>query len=221
MATKYWLGVADAVAQVGTASIDSVDGTPANNTFTVTIGGVAISAVGDTDVATTATALRASLNASTHPYFAAITWSGGTGDIIGTADTAGAPFVAALTVNFGSNLQNDQYSNYWVFFTNANGNQFGTTSAIIVEDATAAPMNGSVNPAWPTKRSQVSHTFNYDSNVQGGRTISTDAAITVVGIGLTTGQYVLATGNIAKSTANAVTLTSSLERNYSQGTTYP
>ena len=73
MATLYWRGDATAVAQVHTASIDSVDGTPANNTFTVTIGGVAIDAVGDTDVATTATNLRASLNASTHPYFAAIT----------------------------------------------------------------------------------------------------------------------------------------------------
>jgi len=97
MATKYWLGTATAVAQVDTGSIDSVDGTPANNTFTVTIGGVAISAIGDTDVATTATNLRASLNGSTHPYFSGITWSGTTGDIIGTADTAGVSFVAALT----------------------------------------------------------------------------------------------------------------------------
>lgn len=97
MAAVYWLGTAAAVAQVGTASIDSVDGTPANNTFFVTIGGVSISAVGDTDVATTATNLRASLNASTNPYFAAITWSGSAGDIIGTADNAGQPFVAALT----------------------------------------------------------------------------------------------------------------------------
>ena len=95
--TLYWLGTADTVAQVATGSIDSVDGTPANNTFTVTIGGVAVSAVGDTDVNTTATNLRTALNASTHPYFAAITWSGGTGNIIGTADTAGAPFIAALT----------------------------------------------------------------------------------------------------------------------------
>lgn len=98
MATKYWLGTADAVAQVHTASIDSVDATPANNTFTVTIGGVAISQVGDTDVATTATALVALLNASTHPYFSAITWTNpSAGNIVGTADTAGVPFVAALT----------------------------------------------------------------------------------------------------------------------------
>lgn len=97
MATKYWIGGATAVAQVWTASIDSVDATPANNTFTVTIGGQTISAVGVTDVAATATALRAALNASTHPYFSTITWSGTSGNIIGTADTAGVPFIAALT----------------------------------------------------------------------------------------------------------------------------
>jgi hypothetical protein len=131
------------------------------------------------------------------------------------------PFVAALTVNFGDNLQNDQFAKYWVFFTNAGGNLFGTANAIIVNDADDIPMQGDVNPAWPTKRASVSHTFNYDSNVQGGRTAGVDAAITVVGIGLTTSQYVLATGNIARSVANSTTLTATLERNYAQGTTFP
>ncbi len=98
MATVSWTGGAVAVAQVSTASIDSVDATPANNTFTVTIGGVAISQAGDTDVATTAAALVALLNASTHVYFSGITWTNPTaGDITGTADTAGVPFTAALT----------------------------------------------------------------------------------------------------------------------------
>lgn len=98
MAIKYWIGGATAVAQVHTGSIDSVDATPANNTFTVTIGGVAISQVGDTSVAVTAAALVALLNASTHPYFSTITWTNpSAGNIVGTADTAGVPFVAALT----------------------------------------------------------------------------------------------------------------------------
>ena len=131
------------------------------------------------------------------------------------------PFVAALTVNFGTNLQNDQYSKYWVFFTNANGNLFGSTNAIIVQDKDGVDMAGTVNPSWPTKRSSTSHSFNYDSNVQGGRAEGQDAAITAVGIGLSTGQYVIATGLIEKSTANSVTLTASLERNYAQGATYP
>lgn len=140
-------------------------------------------------------------------------------DALGVAQTF--PYVAALTVNFGTNLQNDQFSKYWVFFTNAGGNLFGSTNAIIVQDKDAVDMAGVVNPSWPTKRSEVSHSFNYDSNVQGGRTASVDAAITAVGLGLSTGQYVIATGTIAKSTANSITLTASLERNYAQGTTYP
>ena len=98
MATIYWQGQATAVAQVHTGSIDSVDATPANNTYTVTIGGVAVSQVGDTDVATTAAALVVLLNDSTHPYFAAVTWTNpSAGNIVGTADTTGAAFVAALT----------------------------------------------------------------------------------------------------------------------------
>lgn len=125
------------------------------------------------------------------------------------------PYVASLVVNFGDNLQNDQYAKYWVFFTNAGGNQFGTTNAIIVDDNDAVDMSGDVNPAWPTKRASVTHSFNYDGNVQGGRTAGTNADITAVAIGLGSSQYVKATGTIARSTSNAISLVSALERNYS------
>lgn len=130
------------------------------------------------------------------------------------------PYVAALTVNFGQNLQDDQFAKYWVFFTNDDagdnlGYDFGTTNAIIVQDKDSNPMSGNVNPAWPTKRSSVSHSFNYDSNVQRGtNSDGTNAPITVVGLGLSTGQYVSATGTIERSTANAVSLVAALERNY-------
>lgn len=143
------------------------------------------------------------------------------------------PFVASLTVNFGSNLQDDQYAKYWVFFTNDDagsnsGRDFGTTSAIIVQDADGNNMAGDVNPSWPTKRAFVAHTYNYDSNDQrgvgtynsgdgDGDSAKTNAPITVVGLGLSRGQYVIATTNIERNTANAVTLTAALERNYSQG----
>ena len=56
--------------------------------------------------------------------------------------------------------------------------------------------------------------FDYDGNTQGGRTSSSDANITVVAIGLSTGQFVTATGTIAESTQNAVSLVAPLERNY-------
>lgn len=100
MAEKYWIGGAAAVAQVSTGSIDSVDGTPSNNDFTVTIGGQTVTVTGDTDVATTAAALVSALNNATHPYFSGITWTNPSGgDITGTADTAGVPFEAALSVS--------------------------------------------------------------------------------------------------------------------------
>ena len=95
MADIFWEGGAAAVAQVSTGTIATIDGT--DNVFSVTIGGVAISVTSVTNVATTATNLRTELNASTHPYFSTITWSGSAGSIIGTADTAGVPFTAAIT----------------------------------------------------------------------------------------------------------------------------
>lgn len=153
-------------------------------------------------------------------------------DYSGTARTF--PFTATLTVNFGNNLQNDQYSKYWVFFTSDTSiGSFGTATAVIVKDKDGVDMAGNVNPAWPTKRAAVTHTYNYDSNDQRGGgtyndgvgtptdTAGTDAPVTVVAIGLSTGQYVSATSTIGRNTANAVTLTASLERNYSQGTVYP
>jgi hypothetical protein len=100
MATKYWRGGAVAVQQDSRGTIDGVDATPADNDFTVTIGGIAVSVAGDTDVATTAAALVAAMEASTHPYFAAVTWTNPSGGTIkGVADTAGIPFTPALSVS--------------------------------------------------------------------------------------------------------------------------
>lgn len=60
----------------------------------------------------------------------------------------------------------------------------------------------------------VQFDYDYDFNVQGGRTAATDANITVVAIGLSTGQFVSATGTIQRSTSNSVALVAPLERNY-------
>lgn len=62
--------------------------------------------------------------------------------------------------------------------------------------------------------SSIQFDFDYDNNTQGGRTAAQDAGITVVAIGLQTGQYVSATGTITRSTQNSVSLVAPLERNY-------
>jgi hypothetical protein len=130
-------------------------------------------------------------------------------DNLGTPRTY--PYVAALTINFGDNLKNDASAKYWVYFTTlpGAGNDFGESGALIVDDNAGADMAGNVGGA-----TSIVKSFNYDGNIQGGRTPSTPAAITVVGIGLSTGQYVKATSTIAQSTSNSVSLVAPLERNY-------
>lgn len=121
------------------------------------------------------------------------------------------PYVASLTINFGDNLKNDASAVYRVFFTTlpGAGDDWGESGAVIVDDNSGIDMSGTVGGA-----SSVEKSFNYDGNVQGGRTAGTDATITVIGLGLSTGQYVKATGTISRSTSNVVSLIAALERNY-------
>lgn len=116
------------------------------------------------------------------------------------------PYVAAGTISFNENLVNDTNAIYRMYFTSG----FGSASAILVNDKDAVAISGNVGGS-----ASKSFTFDYDGNTQGGRTAGTDAPITIVAIGLSTGQYVKATGTITRSNANSFSLVSSLERNYS------
>jgi hypothetical protein len=89
-------------------------------------------------------------------------------------------------------------------------NPFGTPSAILVDDNSAADISGNVSGA-----SSIGYDFDYDGNTQGGRTAGEDATVIVVAIGHGTAQYVAAAGTIARQTGNNVSLVAALERNYS------
>ena len=102
MADKLWRGGADAVAQTATVQITAYD---ASTTYTITIGGVAVSAAGTTDVDGTAAALGTALGAKKtagHPYFAALSYGVTTDTITISAETAGVPFVATSSVTGGT-----------------------------------------------------------------------------------------------------------------------
>jgi len=131
-------------------------------------------------------------------------------DIGGTNRTY--PFVATLTLNFGTNLINDANAKYWVYFTTLPGgsDDFGQANAVLVLDNSNLVMSGNISA-----QSSVQRSFNYDGNNQGGRTPGTDASVTAIAIGLETGQYVRAEGTIARSTSNTISLVAPLERNYS------
>jgi hypothetical protein len=119
------------------------------------------------------------------------------------------PYVAAGTITFNSYLKSDPSSSYKMFFTSTPSSSFGSASAVIVQDNDGNPITGSAYGLDST-----SFTFDYDGNVQGSRTAQTDAAVTIVAIGLNTGQYVSTVGTIARTNANAFSLVAALERNY-------
>ena len=114
------------------------------------------------------------------------------------------PFVAAGTINFGANAGSGDFK-YVMYFNSG----FGSDSAIIVNDKDGTPITGTYSG------SPVSFTFAYDTNTQGGRTAGTDAAVKLVGLGLTGGQYVSVDATITRSAGQSVLLAPAIERNYS------
>jgi hypothetical protein len=105
---------------------------------------------------------------------------------------------------------NDPDARYWCYFTSVPSGSYGTTNAVLVEDADGVIISGSVGG-----HSTISHSFAFDRNSQGGRTSGSDAPITAVAIGLETSQFVKATTTIVRATSNPISLVSALERNFS------
>lgn len=119
------------------------------------------------------------------------------------------PFVSAGSINFNTNLQSDATSEFWMFFTTNPAGDFGTVSAVLVDDNGGTDIAGLISAA-----TSIAFDFDYDGNVQGGRTAGTDADVTLVAIGTDGAQHVVATGTITRTTGLSFTLTSALERNY-------
>ena len=90
-------------------------------------------------------------------------------------------------------------------------NPIDSPDAIIVNSATTfspLPITGTI------VGSSVSFDFDYDGNVQGGRTSGTPAAIVIRAIGLNTAQYAEVSGTITRATGLSFSLVAALERNY-------
>ncbi len=108
-----------------------------------------------------------------------------------------------------SKVDGFQPVNETAFAATVGEDPYGTADAILVDNNSGVDISGDVLGA-----TSVSFDFDYDGNVQGGRTAATDADITIVAIGEATAQYVVATGTITRATGLAFTLVSPLERNF-------
>jgi hypothetical protein len=113
------------------------------------------------------------------------------------------PFVASGTISFNSNLVSDGNAIYKMYYTT----NFGTASATLVLNSSDVAIQGNISA------SSVSFDYDYDGDTNGGGA-GIDKNVTVVAIGLGTAQYVAAEGTITRSNRNAISLVSTLERNY-------
>lgn len=121
------------------------------------------------------------------------------------------PFVAAGTIVFNQNIQNDANAVYRIYFTDGvtSGLEYGNGTAILVDDDGGADLSGPVSG-----QSSISFTFDYDGNNQGGRTPATDANVTAICLGTDAAQNARATATINRSNANVISFVAPQERNY-------
>lgn len=119
------------------------------------------------------------------------------------------PYLAAGTLICNTNLTGDVAAKVVMFFASVPSGNYGTINAVIVNDAISVPISTLVNGT-----AILNWTFAYDTNTQGGRTAGTDAAVTIIAIGKTTGKLVKLNYTITRSTGQNITLVSDLELNY-------
>lgn len=121
------------------------------------------------------------------------------------------PFVAAGTLAFNTNLVADTDAVYRMYFKTlpGAGNDYGESGAITVQDSDGIPIAGTVSGL-----SEVPFDFAYDSNVQGGRTAGTDAAVVVISIGKNSGKFVSTEYTITRAVGQRITLVAEKERSY-------
>ena len=120
------------------------------------------------------------------------------------------PYVATGTLEFSSNLVAEPDGDTWfaMYFTDAGGNLFDSANAIIVDDNSTTDISGQITGA------SMSWDFDYDNNVQGGRTAGTDAAVSIVAQGLDGATWVLATYTITRASGQSINVNADDERNY-------
>jgi hypothetical protein len=119
------------------------------------------------------------------------------------------PFVSAGTMKFNVALQGDGDAEYWMYFANANGNVYDDTSAICVEDADGVPISGEVQGS-----GEITFSFSYSGNNQGGRTPDTNADVILIAMGLDSAEWVEGTFTIIEATGLDFSVNAPDERNY-------
>lgn len=123
-------------------------------------------------------------------------------------------YASAGTLNFNSFLTDSSTGYYRMYITasTVGDDDYGSATAITVEDKDGNPIAGTINAA------SKSFTFDYTTNSQGGRPTgvsATDLPVTVVAGNKGKAKPVVSTGTLTKSKSISITLTAEQDRAYS------
>ena len=118
------------------------------------------------------------------------------------------PYTAAGTLNFNSVLVGAGSSYRLMYSAPAGaGNDYGESGAITVNNASAAPITGTISSA------SIVFDFDYDNDTAGG-TAGTDKAVTLIGIRPGSGKFAVATGTLSRSKGITLSLVAEQDRAY-------
>lgn len=118
------------------------------------------------------------------------------------------PYSSSGTLNSNAALTIGGTGYYRMYFVDTPTGDYGTADAITVNDKDGLPIAGTISG------SALSFTFDYDGNVQGGRTAGTDAAVVVVAGNNGSAKPVVATGTITRSKGISISLVAEGDRAY-------
>jgi len=128
-------------------------------------------------------------------------------DNLGTARLY--PFAAAGTINSNAVLTAGGTGYYRMYFTDlSSSDDYGFAGAVTVNDADGNPIQGTISGA------SISFTFDYDGNVQGGRSSGTDADVTIVAGNPGSAKPVVVQGTITRSKGISFSLVAEQDRAY-------
>lgn len=128
----------------------------------------------------------------------------GTWEVTGAPAGAG-PWTAEITKRFPASAPTDEAAGASV---SLDKNPIDTDDAIVVNDNSGSPITGVVGTL------SIPFDFDYDNNVQGGRTAGTNAAVIVRVLGTDTAVNAEGSGTISQGTGISIAVANPLERNY-------
>ena len=125
-------------------------------------------------------------------------------EVVGVPAGAG-PWTAALTKRFNSDAPAIEAAAASV---SLDKNPIDTDDAIVVNDNSGTPITGTISAT------TIAFDFDYDNNIQGGRTAATDAEVIVRVLGTDVAVNAEGSSTITRSVGQSISVSNPLERNY-------